>query len=245
VVAGVASGLGYHLEVDPLWIRLGFVVLAFLGGLGVLLYLVAWVVMPAVDSPPVDGWTPPPAARRLYRIRSDRVVAGVASGLGAHLDVDPIWVRLAFVVLVFFAGLGVLLYIAAWVAMPEIDSLPPGSSGGPPRPHGAGPDGRIIVGAVFLIAAVVVLAGSFNFFDSGLIWGAALIGIGLLFLLGDSWPASHPAGYSAAAAQSVPGSGPGFAATAPGSGGMSPAPFAAAPVQDPAASGSSSSAPGS
>ena len=241
VVAGVASGLAYHLEVDPIWIRLGFVVLTFLGGLGVVLYLVAWVVMPAVDSPPIGGPTQPPQARRLYRLRNDRVVAGVASGLGAHLDVDPIWVRLAFVVLVFFAGLGVLLYIAAWVAMPEIDGLPPGSSGGAPRAHGSGPDGRIIVGAVFLIAAVVVLAGSFNFFDSGLIWGAALIGIGLLFLLGDSWPAGHPAGHSAAAADSVPGSGPGFAAAMPGAGGMPPAPSAAAPGPEPSGSGSSSS----
>ncbi|MGA9114542.1 MAG: PspC domain-containing protein [Candidatus Dormiibacterota bacterium] len=241
VVAGVASGLAYHLEVDPVWIRLAFVVLTFLGGLGVVLYLVAWVVMPAVDGPPIGGPTPPPPARRLYRLRDDRVVAGVASGLGAHLDVDPIWVRLAFVVLVFFAGLGVLLYIAAWVAMPEIDGLPPGSAGGPPRVHGRGPDARIIVGAVFLIAAVLVLAGSFNFFDSGLIWGAALIGIGLLFLLGDSWPAGHPAGYAAASPDSVPGPGPGFAAPVSGAGGIPPAPSAAAPGQELFAFGSSSS----
>jgi len=238
VVAGVAAGLAYSLEVDPVWIRLGFVVLTFLGGLGVVLYLVAWVVMPAVDSPQIGGPTSPPSARRLYRLRDDRVVAGVASGLGAHLDVDPIWVRLAFVVLVFFAGLGVLLYIAAWVAMPEIDGLPPGSAGGPPRAPGRGPDTRIIVGAVFLIAAVLVLAGSFSFFNSGLIWGAALIGIGLLFLLGDSWPAGHPTGYAVAAPDAVPAPGAGFAAAVPGAGGIPPVPSAAATGQEPFASGS-------
>jgi phage shock protein PspC (stress-responsive transcriptional regulator) len=243
VVAGVAAGLAYHLEVDPVWIRLGFVVLTFLGGLGLVLYLVAWVVMPAADSPPIGGATQPPPARRLYRPRNDRVVAGVASGLAYHLEVDPIWVRLAFVVLVFFAGLGVLLYIAAWVAMPEVDGLPPGSAGGPPRPHGPGPDGRIIVGALFLIAAVLVLAGSFNFFDSGLIWGAALIGIGLLFLLSDSWPAGHPAGHSAAPPDAGPGSGAGFAAAMPGTGGMPPAASPVAPAQEPPAPGSFSSSP--
>ena len=240
VVAGVASGLAYSLEVDPVWIRLAFVVLTFLGGLGLVLYLVAWVVMPAVDSPRIGGPAPPPPEHRLYRLRDDRVVAGVASGLGAHLDVDPIWVRLAFVVLVFFAGLGILLYIVAWVAMPEVDSLPPGLAGGAPRAHGRGPDARIIVGAVFLIAAVLMLAGSFNFFNSGLIWGAALIGVGLLFLLGNSWPAGHPAGYAAATPDSVPvrGSGAGFAAAGPGAGGFP----AAATGQEPLPSGSSASA---
>ena len=49
----------------------------------------------------------PPRARRLYRIRNDRVVAGVASGLAHSLEVDPVWIRLGFVVLTFFGGLGV------------------------------------------------------------------------------------------------------------------------------------------
>lgn len=60
---------------------------------------------------------------RLRRTRSGspegRYVAGVAGGLGRHLDVDPAILRVAFVVLVFFGGAGLLLYGAAWLLVPE------------------------------------------------------------------------------------------------------------------------------
>lgn len=56
---------------------------------------------------------------RLRRTVRDRHVAGVAGGLGRHLDVDPVILRVAFVVLVFFGGAGLLLYGAAWLLVPE------------------------------------------------------------------------------------------------------------------------------
>ncbi len=56
---------------------------------------------------------------RLRRSVDDRRVAGVAGGLARHLDVDPIIVRVALVVLVFFGGSGLLLYAAAWLLVPE------------------------------------------------------------------------------------------------------------------------------
>jgi phage shock protein PspC (stress-responsive transcriptional regulator) len=56
---------------------------------------------------------------RLRRSRTDRKIAGVAGGLGRHLDVDPVILRVAFVVLVFFGGAGLLLYGAMWLLVPE------------------------------------------------------------------------------------------------------------------------------
>ncbi|GAA4375763.1 PspC domain-containing protein [Nocardioides caricicola] len=56
---------------------------------------------------------------RLRRSRADRKVAGVAGGLGRHLDVDPLVLRVAFVVLVFFGGAGLILYGACWLLVPE------------------------------------------------------------------------------------------------------------------------------
>ena len=56
---------------------------------------------------------------RLRRSVTDRRVAGVAGGLARHLDVDPIIVRVALVVLVFFGGSGLLLYAAGWLLVPE------------------------------------------------------------------------------------------------------------------------------
>ena len=56
---------------------------------------------------------------RLRRSRTDRKVAGVAGGLARHLDVDPLVLRVAFVVLVFFGGAGLILYGACWLLVPE------------------------------------------------------------------------------------------------------------------------------
>ncbi|MBD8868597.1 PspC domain-containing protein [Nocardioides donggukensis] len=55
----------------------------------------------------------------LRRSRTDRRVAGVAGGLGRHLDIDPIILRVGFVVLAFFGGAGLLLYAAGWLLLPE------------------------------------------------------------------------------------------------------------------------------
>jgi phage shock protein PspC (stress-responsive transcriptional regulator) len=56
---------------------------------------------------------------RLRRSVDDRKVAGVAGGLARHLDVDPLILRVAFVVLAFFGGAGLLLYGACWLLVPE------------------------------------------------------------------------------------------------------------------------------
>ena len=59
------------------------------------------------------------ATKRLYRIRDGRVVAGVCTGLAAYFEVDPTLVRLAFALLTVFGGVGVLLYLGAWVVLPD------------------------------------------------------------------------------------------------------------------------------
>ena len=45
-MGGVCSGLAEGLHVDPLWIRIAFVLLALVQGIGVVLYFVLWVIMP-------------------------------------------------------------------------------------------------------------------------------------------------------------------------------------------------------
>ena len=60
VVAGVCGGIGRHVGVDPTVVRLSLVVLAVANGLGVVLYLAAWALMPAEAPPPA----PPPVGAR-------------------------------------------------------------------------------------------------------------------------------------------------------------------------------------
>jgi phage shock protein C len=59
------------------------------------------------------------AAKRLYRSKKGQVVAGVCTGLADYFKVDVNLVRLAFAVLTVFGGLGVLLYLVAWIVLPE------------------------------------------------------------------------------------------------------------------------------
>jgi phage shock protein C len=58
-------------------------------------------------------------ARKLYRTREDRKIAGVCGGLGEYFDIDPTIVRLLWLALLFAAGSGVLAYIVAWIIIPE------------------------------------------------------------------------------------------------------------------------------
>jgi phage shock protein PspC (stress-responsive transcriptional regulator) len=67
--------------------------------------------------------TEQPTSPRLLRRRSDdRVIGGVASGLGDFLNVDPLLVRIGFVGLMVFGGLGLLLYVGGWLLVPEESS---------------------------------------------------------------------------------------------------------------------------
>jgi len=58
----------------------------------------------------------------------DRVVLGVAGGLGRALAIDPLVIRIAFVVLALFSGVGIVLYIAALLLLADSPSSPPPST---------------------------------------------------------------------------------------------------------------------
>jgi phage shock protein PspC (stress-responsive transcriptional regulator) len=58
VVAGVAAGFGRYLDVDPVLARLGFVLLTFVNGLGLLIYLAGWALMPRAEPEPSTSPTP-------------------------------------------------------------------------------------------------------------------------------------------------------------------------------------------
>ena len=57
--------------------------------------------------------------RRLYRSEEDRVIAGVCGGIGNHIGIDPVIIRLAWVVLTIIHGAGLFLYLIAWLLIPR------------------------------------------------------------------------------------------------------------------------------
>ena len=56
--------------------------------------------------------------KKLYRSRSDRMIAGVCGGLGEYMNVDPVWFRLFFVILLFATGFGFWAYLILWIIIP-------------------------------------------------------------------------------------------------------------------------------
>ena len=67
-------------------------------------------------------------ARRLTRNRRNAVLGGVAAGLGEYVDVDPVLVRLGFVLLTFATGVGIVFYVICWVIVPAGDASDSGQA---------------------------------------------------------------------------------------------------------------------
>src|SRR5918994_3418875 len=86
--------------------------------------------------------------RLVRRSRSERVVAGVCGGIGRYLGIDPVLLRIAFIILALANGLGVIAYVVAWVAIPEEK---------PDQPLAPAPEARRETGRLVLGGSLVVL----------------------------------------------------------------------------------------
>jgi phage shock protein PspC (stress-responsive transcriptional regulator) len=117
-------------------------------------------VMPPADPPPEPEQKRP---KRLLRSRSDRILGGVAGGLGEYFRVDPVIFRIGFGVTLFFGGLGALLYLALLIFVPSVESdgTEPSSA---PRTFG-----RIVLLTLIAIAGLIGLATM----SVGAAWAAA------------------------------------------------------------------------
>ena len=57
--------------------------------------------------------------KKLYRSVTDKMLAGVCGGLAEYFAIDPVIVRLIFVLAVIFGGSGILAYIILWIIIPQ------------------------------------------------------------------------------------------------------------------------------
>jgi phage shock protein C len=135
--------------------------------------------------------------KRLYRSAKSKVFGGVAGGIAEYFDIDPIIIRLLFVVLVFAGGGGFLVYLILWIALPlePITSFTMNMGSGEPQGSGnASEQSTTDFGP-----------GAANPFNipvkpenrNSLIGGVVLISLGVIFLanrfipninFGDLWP---------------------------------------------------------
>ena len=115
---------------------------------------------------------------KLYRSRTNAVLGGVCAGLGEYLGIDPILVRLFFVLLTLGNGIGVLIYLVLWVVIP-----PHG------QPEGASMGENVQAGADEIGERARAMAGELREAvtrpkpQAAAIIGAALILLGVVFLL--------------------------------------------------------------
>jgi phage shock protein C len=67
---------------------------------------------------PAPAYVAPAPAKRLMRSSRDKKVGGVCAGLADYFDLDPTIVRIVWLLAIFFAGTGLLVYVVLWIALP-------------------------------------------------------------------------------------------------------------------------------
>ena len=133
--------------------------------------------------------------QKLRRSRRDRVFFGVCGGIAEYFNVDPVLVRLLFVLVTLAGGAGVLAYIVLAIVMPDGESLPTGGAGGAEGPFVAEgvPHTSPVAGRNASMAGALILIGIgmlfliqnldwFGWFRVRDLWPLILIGIGAALL---------------------------------------------------------------
>lgn len=111
------------------------------------------------------------------RSLDDRWLAGVAGGLGRHLGVDPIIIRLALIVMAFASGVGLLVYLVAWAVMPAAEGAV-----APRRRPGPGTIQRSVAVGLVTVGVLLAVRQTGIFFPDGLVWPATMLAAGLAFV---------------------------------------------------------------
>ena len=117
VLGGVAAGFAHYFGVDPVWVRLIFVLLTLAGTVGFWAYILLWIVLP---SESIEEET---SAKKMFRDSEKKVLGGVASGVAAFFGTNVVVIRVLFVIVACFWGLGILLYIVLWFSLPEAKTI--------------------------------------------------------------------------------------------------------------------------
>ena len=145
VLGGVAAGFGRYLDVDPVLARLGFVLLAFVNGLGILFYLACWLLMPRADAvAPAEAPASPTAGTGFDTLREAgaQLAAEVRQGVP-----DPAAAQLAIGSLLVVIGVAApppQPRLAALAALDEVrHPLAAPARGARPRPRPEVPPARL------------------------------------------------------------------------------------------------------
>jgi phage shock protein PspC (stress-responsive transcriptional regulator) len=116
--------------------------------------------------------------RRLTRPRQDRWLGGVAAGIGAYFELSPTIYRIAFAALALAGGTGILIYVAAWLVIPE-EGAEDSIAAAELRKHRDHP--RRLVGlGILALVAILALSESHLWPSAGNFWLALVVGVAAL-----------------------------------------------------------------
>lgn len=119
MVFGVCAGFGEYFNIDPTFVRLGFIFIWIVTGILPLsiAYLIATIIIP---KKPKD-YKMKSSYKKFYRSTTDRKIAGILGGIGEITRLDPAFLRLLTIFLCLITGVIplVLAYIIGWIIIPE------------------------------------------------------------------------------------------------------------------------------
>jgi phage shock protein PspC (stress-responsive transcriptional regulator) len=128
-------------------------------------------------QPEAEGAAEKPWPRRLLRSSSDRMLWGVAGGLGEYLRIDATLVRLGFAAAAIFGGFGVIAYLVMAVVVPEDDGT------GKPREGRRPPTWAIVLLALAVLVALPGPLWGWGWHDGGWHWWGFFGPLWLIFLI--------------------------------------------------------------
>ncbi|KPL01553.1 MAG: hypothetical protein AMJ90_07645 [candidate division Zixibacteria bacterium SM23_73_2] len=125
-------------------------------------------------------------AKKLYRSKTNSMIAGVCGGLAEYFDIDPTIVRLVAVLLILAQGVGAIGYIIAWIIVPqrkegeEAEAAEVKVEGTTPSQT----DTRLLPGLILIVVGIVFLLNNFvAWFSFGILWPLVLVVLGIYILI--------------------------------------------------------------
>jgi Putative stress-responsive transcriptional regulator len=136
--------------------------------------------------------------KKLYRSNTQKVIGGVAGGLGEYFNIDPVIIRVLFVLLILAGGGGLLLYVIMWIFIPQnpdffLNTNPKnmqeeknnvGSNDATPQQDKhCKKEGNLMGGLILITLGILFLLPTFfNWLDFGDLWPVLLIVIGAVII---------------------------------------------------------------
>lgn len=128
--------------------------------------------------------------KRLQRPPDKAMIGGVCAGIADYFEVDPTWLRLLAVLLIFASGFGLVAYIVAWIVIPRgalaaagEDSTAESANSVPLRQETASRGMGFIPGIVLILLGMVFLFDElFWWFDWNYVWPLLIVGAGVLMI---------------------------------------------------------------